>query len=38
MVAVKPNPALDERKTSWDNAIPKFLKNKIMEGEVRNVC
>ena len=37
MVAVKLNPALDERKSSWDNAIPEFLKYNIVEGEIRNV-
>lgn len=37
MVAVKLNPALDQRKSSWDNAIPEFLKYNIVEGEIRNV-
>lgn len=37
MMAAKLNPALDERKTSWDNAIPEFLKYNIVEGEIRNV-
>lgn len=37
MVAVKLNPALDQRKSSRDNAIPEFLKYNIVEGEVRNV-
>ena len=38
MVAVKLNPALDQRKSSRDNAIPEFLKYNIVEGEVRNLC
>ena len=38
MVAAKLNPALDQRKSSRDNAIPEFLKYNIVEGEVRNVC
>lgn len=37
MMAVKLNPALDERKSSRDNAIPEFLKYNIVEGEIRNV-
>lgn len=37
MIAVKLNPALDERKSSWDNAIPEFLQFNIVEGEIRNV-
>lgn len=37
MLAVKLNPALDERKSSWDNAIPEFLEYNIVEGEIRNV-
>lgn len=37
MLAAKLNPELDERKSSWDNAIPEFLKYNIVEGEIRNV-
>lgn len=37
MLAAKLNPALDERKSSWDNAIPEFLEYNIVEGEIRNV-
>lgn len=37
VMAVNLNPALDERKTSWDNAIPEFLRFNIVEGEIRNV-
>lgn len=37
MVAAKLSPALDERNSSRDNAIPEFLKYNIMERDVRNV-
>lgn len=37
MVAAKLSPALDERNSSRDNAIPEFLKYNIVEGDVRNV-
>lgn len=37
MMAVKLNPALDAKKSSWENAIPEFLEYNIVEGEVRDV-